>query len=227
MSCYMKILVVEDNRVLNETIRNSLVEDGFTIFTAFDGKTAKEQSYKQRPDIVLLDIMLPDVTGYNLISFFKKNGDPLIIVISALEEEDTRRIAYEKGSDDYLIKPVSLFELRYKLKAVKKRVKKQKFVFEVGDIMFDIEHLELRCQGNTIILQHSQMALLKRLYDKYLSGEILDKNELIDVQGIGKSMNFRIHTLIGRLRKKLVEVGSEKIIIDNEYGKGYKMIVMK
>jgi DNA-binding response OmpR family regulator len=223
----MKILVVEDNRVLNETIRNSLVEDGFTIFTAFDGKTAKEQSYKQRPDIVLLDIMLPDVTGYNLISFFKKNGDPLIIVISALEEEDTRRIAYEKGSDDYLIKPVSLFELRYKLKAVKKRVKKQKFVFEVGDIMFDIEHLELRCQGNTIILQHSQMALLKRLYDKYLSGEILDKNELIDVQGIGKSMNFRIHTLIGRLRKKLVEVGSEKIIIDNEYGKGYKMIVMK
>lgn len=227
MSCYMKILVVEDNRVLNETIRNSLVEDGFTIFTAFDGKTAKEQSYKQRPDIVLLDIMLPDVTGYNLISFFKKNGDPLIIVISALEEEDTRRIAYEKGADDYLIKPVSLFELRYKLKAVKKRVKKQKFVFEVGDIMFDIEHLELRCQGNTIILQHSQMALLKRLYDKYLSGEILDKNELIDVQGIGKSMNFRIHTLIGRLRKKLVEVGSEKIIIDNEYGKGYKMIVMK
>ncbi|MCT4566611.1 MAG: response regulator transcription factor [Maledivibacter sp.] len=223
----MKILVVEDNRVLNETIRNSLVEDGFTIFTAFDGKTAKEQSYKQRPDIVLLDIMLPDVTGYNLISFFKKNGDPLIIVISALEEEDTRRIAYEKGADDYLIKPVSLFELRYKLKAVKKRVKKQKFVFEVGDIMFDIEHLELRCQGNTIILQHSQMALLKRLYDKYLSGEILDKNELIDVQGIGKSMNFRIHTLIGRLRKKLVEVGSEKIIIDNEYGKGYKMIVMK
>lgn len=223
----MKILIIEDNRALNETIKNVLVEEGFTICTAFSGKAAKEQSYRERPDIVLLDIMLPDVTGYNLIDFLKRNGNPLIIVISALEEEKTRRIAYEKGADDYLIKPISLFELKYKLKAIKKRAKKNDFVFKVGDIKFDVEHLELTCQSKTILLQHSQMAVLKRLYDKYLTGELLDKNELIDIHGMGKSMNFRIHTLIGRLRKKLADVGSEKIIIDNEYGKGYKMIVMK
>lgn len=223
----MNILIVEDNQSLNETIKNALLEEGFNIFSALNGESAKELSYRKRPDIVLLDIMLPDVKGYNLINFLKKHGDPLIIVISALEEEESRKIAYEKGADDYIIKPITLFELKYKLKAIKKRTKKQDFVFEVGDIKFDIENLELTCQSNTIILQHSQMALLKRLYDKYLIDEILDKNELIDVQGMGKSMNFRIHTLIGRVRKKLVEVGSEKIIIDNEYGKGYRMIVMK
>lgn len=223
----MNILIVEDNQSLNETIKNALLEEGFNIFSALNGESAKELSYRKRPDIVLLDIMLPDVKGYNLINFLKKHGNPLIIVISALEEEESRKIAYEKGADDYIIKPITLFELKYKLKAIKKRTKKQDFVFKVGDIKFDIENLELTCQSNTIILQHSQMALLKRLYDKYLIDEILDKNELIDVQGMGKSMNFRIHTLIGRLRKKLVEVGSEKIIIDNEYGKGYRMIVMK
>lgn len=223
----MNILIVEDNQSLNETVKNALLEEGFNIFSALNGESAKELSFKKRPDIILLDIMLPDVMGYNLINFFKQNGDPLIIVISALEEEESRKLAYEKGADDYIIKPITLFELKYKLKAIKKRAKKQDFVFEVGDIKFDIENLELICQRNTIILQHSQMALLKRLYDKYLIDEILDKNELIDVQGMGKSMNFRIHTLIGRLRKKLVEVGSEKIIIDNEYGKGYRMIVMK
>ena len=71
------------------------------------------------------------------------------------------------------------------------------------------------------------MAVLKRLYDKYQAGEILDKNELINVESMGKSMSFRIHTLVGRLRKNLADAGSEKIIIENEYGKGYRMSVMK
>ncbi|SKC36800.1 response regulator transcription factor [Maledivibacter halophilus] len=223
----MNILIVEDNESLNETIKNALLNEGFNIFSALDGSSAKRISFKERPDIVLLDIMLPDVKGYNLINFFKKNGNPVIIMISALEEEESRRIAYEKGADDYIIKPITLFELKYKLKAIKKRSKKEQFIFEVGDIKFDIQHLELTCQNNTVLLQHSQIEVLKRLYDKYLNDEILDKNELIDFEGMGKSVNFRIHTLIGRLRKKLSEVGSEKIIIDNEYGKGYRMIVMK
>lgn len=223
----MKILIIEDNKSLNETIKNTLLKEAFTIFSAFNGKTAKEISYKQRPDIILLDIMLPDIRGYNLIEFLKKNGDPIIIVISALEEEETRRIAYEKGADDYLIKPITLFELKYKLKAIKKRTIKSDTIFNIGDIMFNIESLELTCQNNTITIQHSQIALLKRLYDKYMTDEILDKNELIDIEGMGKSMSFRIHTLIGRLRKNLSNIGSEKVIIDNEYGKGYRMVVMK
>ncbi len=223
----MKVLIVEDNDSLQETLKNALEDDRFEVIAAYDGRTAKEQSYKQRPDIILLDMMLPDMMGYEFIDFLKANGDPVIIVISALEEEETRRIAYEKGADDYLIKPMTLFDLRYKLKAMKKRIRKSEFIFTVGDITFNMENLELSCQNNTIILQHSQMTVLKRLYDKYQAGEILDKNELINVEGMGKSMSFRIHTMVGRLRKNLADAGSENIIIENEYGKGYRMSVMK
>lgn len=223
----MKILIVEDSVALNETLKNALSKEGFEIISGLDGKQAKEKSYKHRPDIILLDIMLPDVKGYNLIDFFKKNGNPIVIVISALEEEEMRKIAYEKGADDYLIKPITLFELKYKLKAIEKRTVKNEFNYSVGDISFNLQSLELTCQNNTIILQHSQMLLLNMLYDRYKDDKILDKNELIDIEEMRESTSFRIHTLIGRLRKKLIEAGSEKIIIDNEYGKGYKLVVMR
>ena len=110
--------------------------------------------------------------GYNLIHFFKEHGDPIVIIISALEEEEARRISYEKGADDFLIKPITLFELQYKLKALHRRKKTNSFIFSVGDITFNLETLELTCQNNAIILQHSQIAVLKTLYEKYIEGVI-------------------------------------------------------
>lgn len=222
----MKVLVVEDNKNLNSTIKKSL-ENEFIVFCALDGKRAKEIAFKKRPNVILLDIMLPDVMGYDLIDSFKSISQPIIIMISALEEEETRRLAYEKGADDYIIKPLTIFELKYKLKAIEKRTKIDNTIISIGDITLNTDNNELICQNNMIILQPSQIAVFKLLHKKYEEDEVLAKDELIDIEGMGQSMSFRIHTVISRLRKSIMKVGSQKIIIDNVYGKGYKMVVMK
>lgn len=222
----MKVLIVEDDKNLNEAIRTAL-ESEFTVFSALDGESAKNIAYRKKPDVILLDIMLPDAKGYKLIEFFKNISRPIIIMISALEEERTRRLAYEEGADDYMIKPITLFELKYKLVAIKKRINIDNSQIIVGDIVLNLDNNELVCQNNVVILQHSQVTVLKMLYKKYKDNEVLSKNEIINCEGERNSINFRIHTVISRLRKNLALIGSEKVIIDNEYGVGYRLVVMK
>lgn len=221
----MKILIVEDNLKLALTYK-TILDHSFDIEIAYDLKTAKKMLVGHKYDVVLLDIMLPDGNGYDIIPIIKKETSALVIMISALDKESERRIAYEKGADDYMIKPITLFELEYKLLAISKRTKSDQLIFRIGDITFDFENMTLSSDFDQIQIQYSQALLLKMLYDKYLKGDILHKNELVNLESIEKTDNFRIHTMISRLRKNIEDVESEKIILENVYGKGYRLVVM-
>lgn len=222
----MKVLIVEDDKNLNQTTKAAL-DNEFTVYTALDGKTAIRLVHEHKPEVILLDIMLPDINGYDLIPFFKKNYAPIVIMVSALEEEETRLEAYKKGADDYMIKPITLIEIRYKLKALKNRIVEDDKVICIGDIVFNTETNELSCQSNRVVFTPSHTTLFKLLYKKYKDNEVLSKVEILEYEDASKTMSVRVHTAISRIRKSLNSIGCEKVFIENIYGEGYRLVVLK
>ncbi|MCT4543875.1 MAG: response regulator transcription factor [Vallitalea sp.] len=222
----MKILIVEDDKKLALTYKN-ILSNTFDIYTVTSIKECRNFIKTGSTDVILLDIMLPDGNGYDVIPYIQKNSDAIVIIISALGEEETRRIAYEKGADDYMIKPITLFELEYKLKALRKRYNKDKLIIEIGDITLNLENLTISTINNEITIQHSQGIVLRMLYEKYKKGELLTKSEVANLEEIEKTDNFRIHTLFSRLRKNIEKLESDNVFIENVYGKGYRLVVMK
>lgn len=222
----MKVLIVEDDKNLSQTTKTALEKD-FIVYTALDGGTALRLVHEHKPEVILLDIMLPDTNGYDLIPFFKKHYAPIVIMVSALEEEETRLMAYKKGADDYMIKPITLFEIRYKLKALKKRIVEDDKVVSIGDIVFNTETNELSCQNNSIVFTPSHTTLFKLLYKKYKNKEVLSKKEILEYEDDSKTMSVRVHTAISRIRKNLNSIGCEKVFIENVYGEGYRLVVLK
>ncbi|QUI25599.1 response regulator transcription factor [Vallitalea pronyensis] len=222
----MNVLIIEDDKKLLMTYKR-IVENSFYVQVASNLMDARKIMKSESFDVVLLDIMLPDGKGYRLIPTIKKKPETMVIVVSALEEQTTRRMAYEMGADDYMIKPITLFELEYKLKAISKRRKSEHLIIQMGDLILDLGNLTLSTAHSMIAIQHSQGIVLKMLFDKYKENSILHKNEINNLEVVQKSDNFRIHTLMSRLRKTIEELESDKVFIENVYGKGYRLVVMK
>ncbi|MBS7525261.1 response regulator transcription factor [Fusibacter paucivorans] len=222
----MKVLIVEDNQKLMDTYENAL-ETSFDIVTAYDIESAKKVVKTQRIAVAILDIMLPDGNGYDLIPYIKRHSNAIVIMVSALGQEETKRMAYECGADDYMTKPVTLFELSYKLKAIASRQDKEKLIYQIGDLVLDLEKLTLSSDFGEIQLPHSQAVLLKLLYDKYKSDSILYKKDIASLESTVNIENFRIHTSISRLRKSIESLETNNVFIENVYGKGYALVVIK
>lgn len=221
----IKILVIEDNLSLNQSIVNMLTREGYISFGSTNINDAKEIFTKEKPHIILLDIMLPNDNGYDLIPFFRNERDTRILMLTALDDEQSKRISYEKGADDYITKPFDLYELIYKLNAIRRRILANSDVYHVGDIEFNTESFRLTCKEKSIIIQPSQMRFLKQLYMKYLEKSYVNKSEIIDGYSEDIDESSRIQTLVARLRKNIYYVESKQIEIETIYGKGYKLIV--
>lgn len=221
----IKVLVVEDKETLNNSIVNMLKKERYIAFGETDIDGAKERFLVEKPHIVLLDIMLPNGNGYSLIPFFKKHYNSRILMITALDDEQSKRSSYENGADDYITKPFDLYELIYKLSAIRRRIISQLKVFEVGDIVFNLDKNKLTCKGKDFTIQPSQIKLLKALYEKYNENSYLDKTEFSTFFNEEINENYRMQTLVARLRKNLSDLGSECVSIETVYGKGYQLIV--
>lgn len=221
----IKVLVVEDKESLNRSIVGMLKKEGYIAFGTTDIDSTKEMFLAEKPHIILLDIMLPSGSGYDLISFFRKYNDSRILMLTALSDQESKRISYENGADDYITKPFDLYELIYKLGAIKRRILLQQNEYKVGDITFNIDSNLLTCKGKKTTLQPSQMKLLKRIYEKYEESSYLNKIEAVENVSHNVDESNRIQALVARLRKNLADIGSEEIIIETIYGKGYQMAV--
>ncbi|AWW27487.1 response regulator transcription factor [Acetobacterium carbinolicum] len=222
----IKVLIVEDNRALNKSVINLLKKEGYAAFGATEVEEAKDIFLKEAPQIILLDIMLKDSSGYELIPFFKMNPDNFILMLTALDDKQSKANAYENGADDYITKPFDLYELIYKLRAIKRRIKAQQKVCQAGDVIFDMESNQLTCNGQTFSIQPSQAKFFKALYQKYQENTYLDKKEAIEWLNPGVDESFRLQTMVARLRKNLADIGSECVIIETVYGKGYRLVLI-
>jgi len=223
----IKVLVIEDNQLLNKSLVAMLQKENYLAYGALDVKRGKQLFLDEKPDIILLDIMLPDENGYDLIPFFRAHCDCFIVMLTALSDKDSKRISYKNGADDYITKPFDLDELIYKLRVIKRRISAHDKVFYIGDISVGIDTNIITCEGKSFAIQPSQINLLKMLYEKYKFNTYLDKKDISFWADQSVSENSRMQTLVARLRKNLSDVGSKKIVIETLYGKGYELVVFE
>lgn len=216
------ILVIDDEVEIAEIIKTALHREGFTKITlCSSGLMALEAFKKSTPDLVLLDIMLPDLSGYELFRLFKAYAQVPILFVSAKGEELDRLHGFELGADDYITKPFSPKELAYRVKArLKSSPLKQPLSY--GDLTIDPETGEVKKAGTPLIFTAKEYKLLMFLIAH--PNQIISKEQICEaVWGedfIGFDNTISVH--IRRLRKKIEDDPSNPRWIQTVIGMGYK-----
>ncbi|PWH84937.1 response regulator transcription factor [Brumimicrobium oceani] len=222
----MKILIIEDEVDLRETIKESLLKEQYVVETASDYATAFEKVSIYDYDCILLDIMLPNGNGLDLLEELKRTGkSENVIIISAKNSLDDKVKGLALGADDYLTKPFHIAELTARIKAVLRRKNfKGKDCIEEANLILDI-------QERTLLVNHQNVHLNKKEFD-ILNYFLSNKNRLITKTALAEYVwgdhidqadNFDfIYYQIKNLRKKLEEANAQ-ISIETVYGIGYKL----
>lgn len=228
MSKY-KILVVDDEKRMVRFIQLNLEQDGFQVVTAYNGNEALEQVRTQLPDLVLLDIMMPDIDGFEVLKKIREVNDVPVIMLTAKGEEDDRVKGLELGADDYITKPFSPRELVSRIKAVLRRTKTfqedQVDVVEVDDrLKIDFSRREVWVEGEKVDLRPTEYRLLYHLVKN--AGWVNTHEQLLTkVWGFEyRDEPHYVRLYVNYLRKKLEKDPSNPEYILTERGVGYRFV---
>ena len=223
-----KILVVDDDRNICELLRLYLEKEGFEAVLAYDGKQALEAFDKQSPDLILLDIMLPELDGWQVCREIRKKSQCPIIMLTAKGEVFDKVLGLELGADDYVVKPFETKEVVARIKAVLRRMGKNNDD-TVKEVKFDklsinMTNYELRVNGVQVDTPPKEMELIYHLASN--PNRVFTRDQLLDeVWGFdyyGDSRTVDVH--VKRLREKLEGV-SDKWALKTVWGVGYKFEV--
>jgi two-component system phosphate regulon response regulator PhoB len=219
-----KILVVEDEADLREVLAYNLGQAGHAVRAVSRGKEGLAAARADRPDIVLLDLMLPDVPGTDVCRALKgdkETRDVHVIMVTAKGEEIDRVVGFELGVDDYVTKPFSVRELNLRIQAVLRRSERVPAgsVIEIGPLKIDREAHRAWVGGSEVILTALEFKLLVTLCDR--RGRVQTRDRLLsDVWGIDAEITSRtVDTHVKRLREKLGPIGD---LIETVRGVGYR-----
>jgi len=224
-----KILVVDDEKRMVRFIQLNLEQDGFQVITAYNGNEALEQVRTQLPDMVLLDIMMPDIDGFEVLKKIREVSDVPVIMLTAKGEEDDRVKGLELGADDYIVKPFSPRELVSRIKAVLRRTKTfqkdQVDVVEVDDrLKIDFSRREVWVEGEKVDLRPTEYRLLYHLVKN--AGWVNTHEQLLTkVWGFEyRDEPHYVRLYVNYLRKKLEKDPSNPEYILTERGVGYRFV---
>jgi DNA-binding response OmpR family regulator len=218
------VLLVEDDPRLSKTIRSELERNDFIVHPAYDGDIAKRLFSHEPIDIVLLDINIPYVNGFELCKIFRSlNPGVPIIMLTALGELDDKMNAFSAGADDYLVKPFNITELMARMKVfIKRRALNESYkeILEAGDLVINIMEKEVSRAGVTINLTAKEFKLLELLVRN--KGKVFSKTELAEkVWGLNYDTGTNtIEVYINFLRNKIDKPFKEKLIY-TKTGFGY------
>ena len=221
------ILVVEDDRNISDLIRMYLDKEGFEVRIAYDGGKAVEEFEKQKPDLVLLDIMLPVLDGWGVCAKIREKAKTPIIMLTAKGDVGDRITGLEMGADDYIVKPFEMKELMARINAVLRRSEipddtKKRLTFD--KLVIDLDSYELIVDGKKIDTPPKELELLACLAGHpnrvYTRDQLLD--EVWGFEYYGDSRTIDVH--VKRLREKL-EGASEQWSLKTVWGVGYKFEV--
>ena len=220
------ILVVDDEKTLLENLYNFMKDKGFKkVYTAKNLKEARFKISNLKIDLVVLDLMLPDGSGFDLLREIRKTSDMAVIILSALDGLDDRKEGFENKADDYLVKPFFPEELLWRVDAILRRSKKAKSVDKInlGKVIFDMSKGVLIKNGEEIALTATQYKILA-----YLSENI---NMIVSIDRIldhiwedSYGYENTLITHIYRLREKLEDNPREPKILITIKGLGYKLV---
>ena len=198
----IRILIVEDEKPISDLIKLSLTKAGYSCTCAYDGATAANILEEENFDLVLLDVMLPEVSGFELMEYIQPTGTP-VIFITAKNSLDDRVKGLRMGAEDYIIKPFEVMELLARVEVVLRRYQKTEDMLTVGDLTIDLRSLQVQRNGETILLTKKEWDLMllfaqnpgaalyrETIYERVWGGEYPVGSRVVDLH-------------IQRLRKKI------------------------
>lgn len=221
-----RILIVEDEDSFSDALSFMLRREGYEVFIAADGNAALTEFDKHGPDLVLLDLMLPGISGTEVCRIIRSKSTVPVIMLTAKDGEVDKVVGLELGADDYVTKPFSSRELLARVRAVLRRHGEQDELLpptiEAGSVRIDIERHVVSVRGEHVTMPLKEFDLLEFLVRN--SGRVLTRNQLIDrVWGadyVGDTKTLDVH--IKRLRGKIEIDPSNPIHIHTVRGLGYK-----
>ena len=219
-----RILIVEDELDLRSTLEFKFKSEGYTVESVSKGKDALAALSRKKPDLILLDLMLPDMSGLDICKKVRNSPDDhdvSIIMLTAKGEEVDRVLGFELGADDYVVKPFSVRELALRVSTVLKRKEKQEETTKIslGDIEINLSTYRVFISSTEIQLTAKEFLLFKHLVQK--NGRIQPREELLEeVWGYNSSVTTRtVDTHVKRLRSKIGDIGTK---IETVRGVGYR-----
>ncbi|MFZ5989349.1 MAG: response regulator YycF [Bacillota bacterium] len=222
-----KILIVDDEKNIVDILKFNLTKEGFSTLEANDGEQALETALNEKPDLILLDIMLPKMDGFTVCRKLRESVSTPIIMITAKEEEVDKVLGLELGADDYITKPFSTRELMARVKANLRRVspedtpKKQGNAVKYGDLQIDIDRYEVKRNNEVIELTLREFELVKFL--ALQQGQIFSRENLLEkVWGYEYYGDVRtVDVTVRRVREKIEKDPSNPAYIMTKRGVGY------
>ncbi len=222
-----KILVVDDQSSVRQLLQDYLTEQGFKVVTATDGQNAIYTARHEEPDLILLDIMMPRMDGYDFLRQFRQERQTPVIIITAREEETDAVVGLELGADDYVIKPFRMRELVARIHAVMRRKDdtQEKFsLYREGDLVLDERTHTITMKNAPVSLTPIEFDLLRTMMRS--PGRVFSRSELIDFlsdsgfTGLDSTLNVHIRNL----RTKIEPDPAHPRYIDTVFGVGYRFL---
>jgi DNA-binding response OmpR family regulator len=218
------VLIVDDEPGIVELARLYLEQDGFRVETAGDGEAGLRRLTELRPDLVILDLMLPGLDGFGVCREIRRQGNTPVLMLTARAEDADKIVGLELGADDYLTKPFNPRELSARAKAILRRTQggqRATRVLELADVRLDLERHEVTVAGRMVALRSKEFGLLATLLEH--AGLVLERERLLErVWGydyFGETRTVDVHVM--HLRDKLDGSG---VAIETVRGIGYKLV---
>ncbi len=222
-----KILVVEDEKAIADILNFNLKKDGYDVVCAYDGEEGLRMALEESPDLILLDVMLPKLDGFEVCKTVRRTSNVPIIMLTAREEEVDKVLGLELGADDYITKPFSMRELMARIKANVRRSSQDtgesseegKLVY--GDIVINLNSMDVRKGGRFVELTPREFDLVKFLATQ--PNKVFSREELME-----KVWNYEyygdlrtVDVTVRRLREKIEDNPAEPVRIITRRGAGY------
>lgn len=224
------ILVVDDKPELRTLLKSYLDQEGFHVVTAGDGQEALYVARHEKPDLILLDLMMPEMSGYEFIRSYNREAATPIIILTARLEENDKVLGLELGADDYVTKPFSPRELTARVRAVLRRAEKKPeaaSVLRAGDLVLDRASRMITVSGQPVNLTPSEFDLLSTLMSApgrvYSRLEILERLQGTAYEGYERTIDVHIRNL----RLKIEPDPSKPHYIETVYGAGYRFSIQE
>ena len=220
------ILVVDDERNIVQLARLYLDKEGFQVEAAYDGAEALEKAKAVQPDLIILDIMMPEMDGLAVCQELRKTSNVPIIILTARDDDVDRIVGLELGADDYITKPFNPRELVARVKAVLRRASNEppaQPVLEADGVRLDSASREVTVEGEQVTLRAKEFDLLAAFMSH--TGTVLDRERLLQLvwgsDYYGDTRTIDVH--VAWLREKLS--GAKRVKIQTVWGIGYKLVV--
>ena len=222
----MKILVVDDEKLLVKGMRFNLENEGYEVETAYDGKTAVELAREGRFDLIILDVMMPEMDGLETCMHIREFSDVPVIMLTARSEDTDKLMGFEYGADDYVTKPFNILELKARIRALLRRsgsvtAAKKTSLLTCGDLSLDTEQRLAMKKGEVVELTAKEYQLMELFMNN--PRRVYSREMLMDtVWGYTYAGDFRtVDVHIRRLREKLETNPAEPEYIMTKWGVGY------